>query len=417
MHYVIIGNGIAGISAAQCIREREVEAKISIVGDESAYLYSRTALMWAYMGRMTRRNLEPYERWFWQENKFELIFDRAVELDTTNQTLLLSKGDSLKYDKLLLATGSEPNFFGWPGQDLDGVVTFTNLHDLDAVEAKRGKIKKAVVVGGGLIGIELVEILLHDGVEVTYLIREPWYFQLALSETEAKVVHKRITNHGARLILEDEIQEIRGQHGTVHSLLTKQGETLPCDLVGIAVGVHPRLELAKQAGISCGRGIIVNQYLQTAQRNIWACGDCAEIKIDPAQERGQIEALWYTSNRQGIVAGKNMVGDEIPYDRGIPYNSAQFLFLDYVTTGWMTQFRPELKEYQWINAETEHVIRISYNDENIVQGFSLLGPRYCAAKTMQWIREKRSLDYVRKRMPEAAYNEEFTRVTWKGVQP
>ncbi|MFC1851288.1 NAD(P)/FAD-dependent oxidoreductase [candidate division CSSED10-310 bacterium] len=414
MHYVIIGNGIAGISAAQVIRERDEDSQITIIGDESKHFYARTALMWAYTGQLSRRDLEPFERRYWSENRFDLIADQVVSIDAEKRNLSLDKSGPIAYDKLLLATGSVANLFGWPGQDLEGVCTFTTLPDLDRLDSWQGKVKQAVVIGGGLVGIELVEILLHDGVEVTYLIREPWYFNLMLSKPEADLVHKKLIKEGAQVIYNDEIQEIRGDGGTVTSLLTKQGSEIPCGLVAIAVGVHPRTDLAKNSAIECGRGIVVDRSFRTSVPDVWAAGDCAEIR-EPDQDKGLIQALWYTANKQGIQVGRAMVGDEIHYDPGIPYNSAQFLFLDYVTVGWTKHLNPELTEYEWLDQDQEHAVRIAYDESERVKGFSLLGPRYRAATLMRWIEEGRKLAYVRKRLAQAAYNEEFSPVMRKGL--
>lgn len=405
MHHVIIGNGIAGVTAALTIRARDAGARITILSDEAPYFYARTALMWIYMRQLRQRDTEPHERWFWKEQRIDLRQGRAVGLDTGRKLVSLDDGDELTYDRLLLAVGGKANMFGWPGQDLDGVCNMTGLGDLARLEAVRPRLERAVVVGGGLIGIELVEMMLHDHVPVTYLVREPWYWELALSEPEARTVEARMREHGVDLVLEDEIGEIRGQ-GRVESLVTKKGAEYPCQLVGVAVGVGARTELAEMAGLEVDRGIVVDESFRTSAEDVYAVGDCAVIKL-PGEDRPRVEKLWYTGQKHGVVAGQAMCGEQdAVYQPGVPYNSAQFLFLDYVTVGWMKQFRPELEEHFQGGAGGGGSVRISH-DGGKVMGFSMLGARWNAAKLMEWIRQERDLKWVLAHLGEAGFDEEF----------
>jgi len=411
MHYMIIGNGVAGVNAAIELRRRDETADITIISGETDYHYSRTALMWGYTGRLTPKDMEPYERWFWRESRFNLVRDLVHRLVEKDQELHLASGKTLKYDKLLLATGAQPNLFGWPGQDLDGVCTFTSMQDLDRLCAMRDRIRRAVIVGGGLIGIELMEIMLHYHVQSTYLIREPWYWNLVLSRREAEVVHRLIEGHGGRLLLEDEIGEIKGEQGRVKSLLTKKGKEISCDMVGIAVGVHPNIDLCKAGTIETGRGIKVDPSMKTSDPNIWAAGDCAEIQY-PGIERPVIEQLWYTGIHQGRAAARSMMGDPVRYERGIWYNAAQFIFADYTNIGQMKTLRPRAEE--WVHAgkydgHKEWVIRIAHENDEVV-GFSMLGPRWDAKVLMRWIEERRSPKYCLSRLEEADFGEEFVRM-------
>jgi NAD(P)H-nitrite reductase large subunit len=364
--------------------------------------------MWGYTEQLTPREMEPYERGFWKENRFQLIRDIVDRLDEQNRTLQLASGKPLKYDKLLLATGAQPNFFGWPGQDLEGVCTLTSMQDLQRLCSMRDRIKRAVIVGGGLIGIELMEIMLHFHVDATYLIREPWYWDMVLSRREAEVVHRLIEEHGGRLRLEDEIGEIKGEQGRVCSLVTKKGKELPCDMVGIAVGVHPNIDLCRAGNIETGRGIIVDPSMRTSSPNIWAAGDCAEIHY-PGVERPVIEQLWYTGIHQGRAAARSMLGDSVGYRRGIWYNAAQFMFADYMNIGQMKKLRANAEE--WIHSgkydgHKEWVIRIAHEQDQVV-GFSMLGPRWDAKVLMQWIQERRSPKYCLSRLGDADFGEEF----------
>ena len=415
MHYAILGNGVAGIYAALEIRKRDGQGTITVIGEETNYFYSRTALMWGYTGQLSARDMEPFDRGFWGRMKLHLLRDTVVRIDAQSRMLHLASDATLKYDKLLVAVGARPNLFGWPGQDLLGVGTFTTMQDLEKLIAWRDRIKKAVIVGGGLIGIELVEIMLATGVKTTFLLREPWYWDKALSEPEARVVEKLIRDHGARVVTEDEIGEIHGKDGRVVSLETKKGEKLPCDFVGIAVGVHPKTSLAKSAGLKTRKGIVVNPAMQTSDPHIWSAGDCAEIHY-PTHDRPAIEQLWYTGIKQGAAAGQSMVGDYVQYDRGIGYNSAQFMQYDFCTVGQMKQSRPTAEEDfdrgAWNGKEW--TCRVAHEGGQVV-GLSMMGPRFDVSVMIRWIQERRSPAYCLAHLGDAAFTEELGHVAFKEV--
>ena len=424
MRYVIIGNGITGISAAEVIRERDDRCQIVIISDESSHFYARTALMWIYMRQMGLRNLEPRERWWWEQQRLTLVQDRVTRIDSEEHRLQLRDGEPMDYDRLLLATGGAANMFGWPGQELDGVCNMCTLGDLRRLEAVRGRLQHAVVVGGGLIGVEMVEMMVHDHVPVTYLVREPWYWDMVLCEEEAELVHQRMRQHGVELVLEDEIGAIDGDaRGRVSSLTTKKGATIPCQMVGVAVGVRSNTDLAEASGIVCDRGVLVDVSMATSAPGVFAAGDCAVV-MRSGDAPSLAQKLWYTGIQQGRVAGRAMVGDKVRYDPGIPCNAAQFFFMDYLNVGWMKKAPFPLPPHLWAGVSAgdldEHLhqapgprpdsIRISHlPGAGQVFGFSMLGSRWSAAVLMQWIEERRDLGWVLQHLDQAMFNEEFHR--------
>ena len=171
---VIIGNGIAGISAARHIRKLS-DKRIIVVSAETDFFFSRTALMYVYMGHMKFEHIQPYENWFWDKNRIELVRGYVTDVDTQSKQLQVDGSRAIQYDKLIIATGSKPNKFGWPGQDLHGVQGLYSKQDLDLLEVNapnKDVCKRAVIVGGGLIGIELAEMLRSRDIPVTFLVRE-----------------------------------------------------------------------------------------------------------------------------------------------------------------------------------------------------------------------------------------------------
>ncbi|NNF34480.1 MAG: FAD-dependent oxidoreductase, partial [Saprospiraceae bacterium] len=168
MDVVIIGNGISGITAAKWIRKLS-DHNIKVISSESEHFFSRTALMYVYMGHMRFEDIKPYEDWFWDKNRIELNYDHVNTVDPSNKTLSLKEGGKLSYDKLIIATGSRSNKFGWPGQDLKGVNGLYHLQDMEAMESYSKDLDRAVIVGGGLIGIEMAEMFHSRNIPVTML--------------------------------------------------------------------------------------------------------------------------------------------------------------------------------------------------------------------------------------------------------
>ncbi len=208
MKIAIIGNGITGVSAALRIRELKPDWEIVMISGESDFHYSRPALMYIYMGHMSYRDTKPYEDSFWRQKRIDLLRGWVTEIDTKNSRLLLHKKQPVSFDKLLLAVGSKPNKFGWPGQDLKGVQGLYDLMDLRELYKNSKDLKHAVITGGGLIGIELAEMLHSRGVHVTFLVRESSYWNRILPDEESAMVNRVIVKEGINLCLNTELAEI-----------------------------------------------------------------------------------------------------------------------------------------------------------------------------------------------------------------
>ena len=209
MHIVIIGNGIAGITTARHVRKLS-DHQITVISSESEYFFSRTALMYIYMGHMKFEHTQPYENWFWKKNRIDLVFDRVTELDTDAKTLQLKTGKSINYDKLVLALGSVPRPLPTPGANLKGVQPLYSKQDLEQLEETTKGVKQAVVIGGGLIGIELAEMLHSRGIHVTMAVREKSYWDIVLPKEEAEMISKHIKARGIDLRLDTLVGSIHG---------------------------------------------------------------------------------------------------------------------------------------------------------------------------------------------------------------
>lgn len=332
MKHVIVGNGMAGITAAESIRRLDPEATITVVTDEEFPFYSRPGLMYHMMGTLKEWDLLLAKNdFFYKSLDAEIIYARALRIAENEDLLELESGERVQFDRLLLATGSKSRPLSIPGADLNGVHFMYSLTDAKRIMTESRKGMRSVVVGGGLLGVELAEVWRHYRMPVTFLVLEPWYFQKALSEPQGRIVENAIRRHGCDLHLGEEVAALKGE-GRVSKVITKSGMEFDAEIVGVTIGVVPNTDLAQASGMAVGRGILVAPSLRTSRQNVFAAGDCAEIKPIGA-DRTSIEQLWYSADRQGQAAARNMCGDDKPYDPGVFYNSAKFFDVDYVSIG------------------------------------------------------------------------------------
>lgn len=407
MHVVIIGNGIAGITAARFVRKNSA-ARLTIVSSETAYHVARTALMYAYMGDLRESDLKPYEDSFWPRNRMELVMDHATGLDTAGRTVHLSSGRRLEYDRLVLATGSRPNRFGWPGEFLDGVQGLYAWSDLKTMQQTTAGITDAVVVGGGLIGIELAEMLRSRSIGVHFLVRESAYMDHLLSPAESGLIHRQIERHGVRLHLGCEVDRfVDDGHGRVGAVTTRDGRTFPAEFAGIGVGVHPRMDLAEAAGIETNKGILVDRSFRTSAPDVYAAGDCAEFRV-PLPDGRVIEQLWYSARRQGRVLGLILSGKDLAYDTPVFYNSAKFFDLEYQTYGRVPATDGDgLETRCW--QDGMRLVRVARRaDSGALAGVTGFGVRLRHDVAAAWIRSARRATFSGKDIRELVFDPEFT---------
>ena len=411
-HIVIIGNGISGVTAARHIRKLS-DKKITIVSAETEHFFSRTALMYIYMGHMKYEHTKPYEDWFWKKNRINLKFGFVKTIDTTTKTLYFDDNEILQYDKLIISTGSKSNKFGWKGQDLKGVVGLYSKQDLDQLETlapNKEVCQRAVVVGGGLIGIELAEMLHTRNIPVTFLVREDNFWDGVLPVGDAQMINRHIKNHGIDLRLKSNLKEITAnENGRANSVTIEEtGETISCNLIGLTAGVTPNIDMIKTTGIETDRGVLVNRYLETNIEDIYAIGDCAQ-QHEPIGNRKAVEAVWYTGRMMGETVAQTICGNRIPYNPGHWFNSAKFFDIEYQTYGWVFAKPKEgHAHFHWKHDDDTKCITIEYHESsNEFLGINTFGIRMKHEVFDRWLTEKRSVDYVMEHLKKANFDPEF----------
>lgn len=411
-HIVIIGNGISGVTAARHIRKHS-DKQITIVSAETDYFFSRTALMYVYMGHMKFEHTQPYEPWFWKKNNINLKKAFVSKIHTKSKDIEFSNGETMSFDKLIIATGSKPNKFGWPGQDLNGVMGMYHKQDLDNLEkyAPNNKVcKRAVIVGGGLIGIELAEMLHSRNIPVTFLVRESSFWNGVLPEGESEMINREILENHIDLRLNTNLKEIKSdENGNVKSvIIAETDEELPCQVVGLTPGVSPNIDFIKDSGIETGRGVKVNRFLETNIKDIYSIGDCAE-QIEAIGQRRPIEAVWYTGRLMGETVAQTICGNRVKYKPSHWFNSAKFIDIEYQTYGWVwAQARDNEARFYWEHKDGKKCIHINYNKTTReFIGINNFGIRMRHDFFERILNEKRSVDYVMEHLSDANFDPEF----------
>jgi len=438
VNIVIIGNGVAGIEAARTVRRAQPAWSITLVSEESDHFISRTALMWVVSGQLSHRCIEPHERDLYRREGFTRVRARAVGVDLAARRVLLGGGlDPLPYDRLLVASGSRPRPGPWPGSDLPGVGSLVTLQDCEWLEGALhggashagrppnpdahhgssgptspywpkpavGRPRQAAVVGGGLIGIEAVEVLVAAKVPVRFYIREDWFWPMALDARESAWIAERMREHGVEMRLGEELVAFEG--GERLEGVRSSGGTEPADLAVVAIGVQPNTEWLKGSGLERDErsgGLRVDEHLRTSDPHVFAAGDCAAVRWADGSVRP--EQLWYTARDQGRVAGRNLLGEDAVYARGPWYNSAKLMDIEYTTAGLVGDVPDERTFFHEETGAVHSTTRVVLSGDRVV-GFNMLGRRWDHSVLVRFIEEERSLDHVLDHLHEAAFDTEF----------
>jgi len=413
---VIIGNGISGITAARHIRKNS-DKEILVISGETEHFFSRTALMYVYMGHMRAEDIKPYEDWFWKKNRIDLLFDYVNQIDTANKNLEMKSGTPVSYDQLIIATGSKPNMFGWPGQDLKSVQGLYSFQDLESIEENSKGAKRAVIVGGGLIGVEMAEMFRSRGIEVTFLVRESKFWRSVLPKQEGDLITRHIKEHHIDLRLETELDEIIDDgSGRVGSVRTKSGDIIECEIVGLTAGVSPNIEFIKNSNIEIKRGVCVNEFMETNVPGVYAIGDCAQFHHS-INGRRTTEQVWYTGRIMGETVAQTITGNRKPYNPGPWFNSAKFFDIEYQTYGWvLSEKRDNENDFYWEHADGKkcvHVVWDKNTDEFI--GINVFGIRMRHDLFNKWLTDKASVTEVLGNLATANFDPELYRTFEKEI--
>ncbi|MCK5744380.1 MAG: NAD(P)/FAD-dependent oxidoreductase [Caldisericia bacterium] len=332
--YVIVGNGIAGLRAADTIRQQDKEGSLCMISEEEYLSYSRPLISYLIGGEIKEEKMFYHDKEWYDNRGITLkMGSAAVDFKPIHNKLALADGTVIGYKKLLIAVGGKGSIPDMPGKDLDGIFTFTHLDTAKKIQEKiEAGAKRAFVLGGGLVGLKAAQGLADAGIDVTVVISSGQVLSQLLDETAAELVKRRLDRKGIRVILNTSVTEILGEGGKVEGIVLESGDEHDCDMVVFAKGVRPDLKYLKDSEIKVNYGIFADNHLNTNIPNVWAAGDCTET-FEEAFGKTTTNLVWPRASEQGKVAGLNMVGIPKEYRGWFWMNSFQFYGLSCISVG------------------------------------------------------------------------------------
>lgn len=380
--YVIVGNGAAATGCIEGIRSADKTGEITVISEEKHEVYCRPLISYYLEGKTDLEKMRYRDPDFYDRMDCRVLYGRkAVRIDKGQKEVMLDDGSVLPYDSLCLATGSSP--FVPPFAGLDSVTqkySFMTLDDALALEKAIGETSRVLIVGAGLIGLKCAEGIFERVKSVTVCDLADRVLSSILDADCAALMQKQLEDHGVCFLLKDSVERFDGNRAHMQS-----GETVEFDVLVLAVGVRPNIDLQKEIGGEVNRGILVDHHMETSIRNIYAAGDCTEGE-DISSGQKKVLAILPNAVLQGFTAGQNMAGNPVVFDKGIPMNSIGFFGLYSQTAG---SYEGEVYE-----EKTEHSIKRLFTKNGILKGFLLIGCNERAGIYTSLIREKTPLSSV-----------------------
>jgi len=332
MRYCIIGNSAAAVGAVEAIRTNDEKNPITIVSNESYHTYSRPLISYFLSGKVDEEKMYYRGKDFYARNKVETILGiSAIGIDPDEKAVILEDNTKIFYDRLLIATGGKPIIPSMKGLDKEGVFSFTAWDDAKKIAGIMDRVKRAVVIGGGLIGLKAAEALKERGIEVTVVELAERVLSPIMDEDASGIIENHLKNAGVNVITKNTVKEIIGKN-SVESVVLEDGQKIDCDIVIVAIGVRPRVDEIRNTGIKINNGIVVNEQMETSIQDIFAAGDVAET-YDFLNEANRVIPIWPNAYRQGYIAGSNMAGLHVSYSGGFNMNSIELFNLPSITVG------------------------------------------------------------------------------------
>ncbi len=326
MHLLIIGGGVCGTSAAEELRKISPDAEITIISNENHPLYSRVLLPNYVLGKAPRERMFLKKPEWHKEKNIEFVHDEVIKLDPASKSVTTQSGTSFTYDNLLIAGGGITNRL--PFSDHERVLHFQTIEDADNIvkvcDELKDKPTVARIVGGGFIATEFYEIFPHYGFETHVHLREDRFFERSFDIEMSKIFENHLEKNGIKVHTSDGVTDFDGENIT-------SSTSLPCDVLGVGVGVNSRFPWAIEAGVETNQGIVTNEFLETNIANIYAAGDCVEYK-DIVTDRTYKIGNWMNATMQGRHVARATTGDRTPF-RLVTSYAAKIYGMDVIAVG------------------------------------------------------------------------------------
>ncbi len=369
MNYVIIGNSVAAVGAIRSIRSIDQQGNITVISRERHSAYGRPLISYLLGGVITDKRMSYLPDDFYEKNRINLLLNsEVVSVDGKKCMVKLAAGDTVNYDRLLIATGGDP--FVPPIEGLAGkekIFTFTTWDDAAKLKGIADDIRHAVVIGGGLIGLKAAEGLHLLGKKVTIIELADRILSAAFDRPAGRIVAKKMKANGIDVITEDTVVSIEGDGPDISGVVLKSGDFIPCDTVIVAIGVRPAAGFLKGSHIEVNRGIVVDDRMETTLKGVFAAGDVAEARDFFTSVRNPMP-IWPDAYIQGDIAGTSMAGSKKEYAGGLAMNSIEFFKVSTISMGITNISNPD--EYEVLTYQDME----TYNYRKIVlQGTRLVG--------------------------------------------
>lgn len=382
MNYVIIGNSAGAVGCVEGIRKVDKEGKITLIASEPHHTYSRPLISYLLLGRTDAERMKYRPDSFYESNSVDARLGvKVTKIDTAAKSVTTDGGETVPYDRLLIATGSDP--FVPPMEGLEKVTkkfTFMTLDSARALDAAITPDSRVLIVGAGLIGLKCAEGIADRVKEITVVDLADRILPSILDSEGSAVMRRHIEKSGIKFILSDSVREFSDGAALLNS-----GKSVAFDVLVIAVGVRPSTALAKEAGIDVGRGIVTNERCETSAKDVYAAGDCTE-SLDITTGGRRVLALLPNAYMQGETAGVNMAGGEALYDKAVPMNAIGFFGLHIVSAG-------SYEGEEYVEADGESYKKLVTKD-GLLKGFIIIGDVRRAGIYTSLIRERTPLNTI-----------------------
>lgn len=375
--YVIIGDGIAGATAAETIRNKDEDADITVLTDESEPLYNRIMLKTYMKGSLPKQYTRVHDEGWYSKRDVDLELETRV-LNVDSETKVVEAGnEEYSYDKLLVASGGSPRQLNFD-QGYDNVNYMWTMENAERIKQAAEGSEKSVVIGGGLLGIDLAMAYAENDSETYYLIKDETWWHRGLDRKGAEIIHRKLEEKGVNVVTDTRVKRFETDDGEVVKAVADSGEVFDCDSVAVAIGQTPNSEFVNIEKNDLGM-IQTDEYLQTLDDSIYAAGNMVEYD-SPVFEKRTSKGSWDHSEAMGETAGRNMVGEETVFDYvntyGVGHFDAQFLAIG----DWTGE--PVSRKY-----DEDHYRRIFFVDDRVV-GAVMIGYTKGQERIQEMIKNK-----------------------------
>ncbi len=420
MRYLIIGSSAAGIKAAETLRGLDREASITVLSEENEPPYSRCLLPEYLSGKKSREELTFRAGNFFKDNNIEtMLGERAVYVDPAGQEVILESGEAVGYDKLLVATGASSTCPPLPGIDKVGFTGIRNLDDADLILNRCRSGNKAVVIGGGFVGLETAYALNRRGLDVAVVELAPHILALQFDATAAEILANDMKQSGIKIYAGTATRELRPPEGlgrlgseAENTVVLDDGTELKAHLVLTCTGTKPNVELLVGTGAEINRGIVVNEYMETTVPNIYAAGDACESTDLVSGEKG-LTPIWPNAVIQGKTAAYNMAGRprKVSPLLGLQ-NAVEFREVPAIAAGLSTSGPQDGLEILTVHQPTRGIYRKIVLEENVIKGMIFVGNIQNAGVIAALIRKQADVSKIKDKLLDYSFNYGYL---WPGM--